>query len=114
MKIRDENDPEGMFLGEWHYRVLPLEAKALSEREKGRAWMGKGFGDALEWFGGRADPSVGSEGEKGPLEQVLKEGNVRNLNGMGDMETDSPSPPATATSEESFDYLAKGEASMHE
>ena len=40
--------------------------------------------------------------------QALKEGKD------GGLETDSPSPPATATSDDSFDYLATGEASIHE
>jgi D-arabinono-1,4-lactone oxidase len=111
MKVRNENDPEGMFLGEWHYRVLPvaeLGEKPLGEREKGRKKMGKGFGDSVEWTGREGKVVVESEEEKGPLVQVLKE--VKD----GGLETDSPSPPATATSEESFDYLAKGEASVHE
>ena len=43
-----------------------------------------------------------SEEEKGVFGRVWKG------------EPESPSPPATATSEESFDYLAKGEASVHE
>jgi D-arabinono-1,4-lactone oxidase len=114
MKVRDENDPEGMFLGEWHYRVLPITEsgeKPLGEREKGRRRMGKGFGDSIEWIGqeGKVMEMVGgSKKDQGPLLQALKEGKD------GGLETDSPSPPATATSEESFDYLAKGEASVHE
>ena len=111
MKVRNENDPEGMFLGEWHHRVLPIAnsgEKVLGEREKGRRKMGKGFGDSVEWIGQEWKAAVESEDEKGPLVQALKEGKD------GGLETESPSPPATATSEESFDYLAKGEASVHE
>ena len=111
MKVRNENDPEGMFLGEWHYRVLPIAnsgEKPLGERERGRRKMGQGFGDSVEWTGQEAKVVVEREEDKGPLVQALKEGKD------GGLETESPSPPATATSEESFDYLAKGEASVHE
>jgi D-arabinono-1,4-lactone oxidase len=116
MKVRDEHDPEGMFLGEWHHRVLPVaESKALGEREKGRRKMGRGFGDSVEWTGleGKAPAAAESEQENGPLAQVLKQ--AKDHGGLHtERDTDSPSPPATATSEESFDYLAKGEASVHE
>jgi D-arabinono-1,4-lactone oxidase len=105
MKVRNENDPEGMFLGEWHYRVLPIADKPLGEREKRRRRMGKGFGDSVEWTGQEGQVVLESEEQKGPLVRTLKD---------SQLETESPSPPATATSEESFDYLAKGEASVHE
>ena len=111
MKVRNENDPEGMFLGEWHYRVLPTAAlgeKALGEREKGRRKMGNRFGDGVEWIGQEGKAAMDSEEEKGLFGRVWKGGKDDG------MEPESPSPPATATSEESFDYLAKGEASVHE
>jgi D-arabinono-1,4-lactone oxidase len=97
IKVRSENDPDEMFIGEWHKRNLPLGQPAensMAEREKERKPAKDG--DALEWVGKRAvhvptievqekDESIGS----------------------------SPSPPMTAASEESFDYMARGEASMY-
>jgi D-arabinono-1,4-lactone oxidase len=111
MKVRNENDPEGMFLGAWHYRVLPIAGSGempLGEREKGRRRMGKCFGDSIEWTGHEGKAVMEGENGHGRLVQALKEGKD------GGLETDSPSPPATATSDDSFDYLAKGEASVHE
>jgi D-arabinono-1,4-lactone oxidase len=111
MKVRNENDPEGMFLGEWHYRVLPTAAlgeRALGDREKGRRKMGNGFGDGVEWIGQEGEAVMDSEEGNDPFGRIWK-----GRKGGG-MEPESPSPPATATSEESFDYLAKGEASVHE
>ena len=111
--VRGEVDPQGMFLGEWHRRVLPegeLKGCVLGEREGGRNGMGKGFGDSVEWTGlERGKGEVEEDGEKGGLVEVLRE-----KEGGLVAERESPSPPTTATSEESFDYLAKGEASVHE
>ncbi|RMD43609.1 hypothetical protein DV735_g1550, partial [Chaetothyriales sp. CBS 134920] len=61
VRIRDEADPQGLFVGEWHRRNLPIS------------------------------DAVGFEAEAAKL----------------------PSPPLTSTSEESFDYMAKGEASVY-
>jgi len=99
-KVRNEIDPNGMFVGEWHRRNLPLGAPGdadrypMEESEKGRRKTG--HGDAVEWLGHIVSTSDGKIAEK------------------EDLGGDSPSPPTTATSEESFDYLAKGEASVHE
>ncbi|ETI20992.1 hypothetical protein G647_07335 [Cladophialophora carrionii CBS 160.54] len=112
MKVRDESDPEGMFLGEWHSRNLPLpgvsgEKAGLSLREeevkRTRKGLGWGFGDGVLWQGRQAS-SV--EGES-PEDFFHRVGD-----GPKDGE-DTPSPPATTTSEESFDYMAKGEASVY-
>ena len=98
-KVRNEVDPNGMFVGEWHRRNLPLgrpgdaERWPMEESEKGRKRTGDG--DAMEWMG-----KVAPMDEKKVVEK----------DGSGD---ETPSPPMTATSEESFDYLAKGEASVH-
>jgi D-arabinono-1,4-lactone oxidase len=97
MKIRNEHDLDEMFIGEWHRRNLPLgqpRESSMAEREKERRPTGEG--DAIEWIGQRAVPArvteaMEKESSRGP----------------------TPSPPMTATSEESFDYLAKGEASMY-
>jgi D-arabinono-1,4-lactone oxidase len=97
LKIRNESDPDEMFVGEWHRRNLPLGqpgASSMAEREKERRPTGEG--DALEWVGQRAVPLQ-----------------VRETQEMDSSQASSPSPPMTATSEESFDYLAKGEASMY-
>ena len=80
----------------------------LGEREKGRRRMGKCFGYSIEWTGHEGKAVVEGENGQGRLVQALKEGKD------GGLETDSPSPPATATSDDSFDYLATGEASIHE
>jgi D-arabinono-1,4-lactone oxidase len=109
MKTRDESDPDGMFLGQWHTRNLPLrvtdKSRLLREEEVQRTQrgLGRGFGDAVLWEGRQAVP------EKKRF--------------VDDLETDkkiagyeTPSPPTTATSEgteESFDYMAKGEASVY-
>ena len=54
-QVRNEADPEGMFLGEWHRRTLGLEEFALEEhevkREKaadgGQFWVGEVDGARL-------------------------------------------------------------------
>ena len=108
LRVRQEVDAEGMFLGEWHHRTLPLPgvsdddesseaAKSttmpLLEREKARRPANfRGAGDGQEWIGDRA--GQGSTG----LQDVL----------LNRSEKPCPSPP---TSEESFDFLAASEAS---
>ena len=101
MKVRNEVDPEGMFLGEWHYRVFPNEqlgGKPLSEREMCRQMIG--IGDGMEWTGKRMT--------------AVSETKISLVEKDGEDDSSGSSPPATAASEESFDYLAKGEASVHE
>ncbi|KAL1986437.1 hypothetical protein VTN96DRAFT_6357 [Rasamsonia emersonii] len=122
LKVRNEADPDGMFVGEWHRRNLLLPSVPdgaaagaapdkknvlpLEEREQARRkFKGRGAGDGLEWIGDRRwnkdhtdrQPHSSSHPEKASLS-----GNV----------IDAPSPPMTSASEESFDLLAHGEASI--
>lgn len=104
LKVRREVDPDGMFLGEWHRRNLPLVADGeqpsssilpLLEREKGRRKFGlRGAGDGIEWIGDRRWQNWSG------LEKGKSEGSA------------SPSPLMTSTSEESFDVLSSGEANI--
>ena len=96
VKVRNESDPTGMFLGAWHRRCLSLgppmegslEEQKVDEKESN-------MGDGREWVGLVVfhDSKGRSKDESSPQS--------------------TPSPPMTATSEESFDYLAKGEASVY-
>ena len=107
LKVRQEVDPEGMFLGEWHCRHLPVVAPSddddrlpLVERESQRRKLNtSGAGDGLEWIGERRWQSQSQLNE-----------DIRTSDPLPDHS--APSPPTTATSEESFDLLAKGEASI--
>ena len=101
MKIRDEVDPEGMWLGEWHRRCLPI-GEGKGERQIHSRRMGKGYGDGVLWTG-----MVDVSADKGVEEVIaMKEGS--------DEGEQTPSPPMTSTSDESFDYMAKGEASVYQ
>ncbi|RVX65816.1 hypothetical protein B0A52_10332 [Exophiala mesophila] len=124
MRVRNDSDPEGMFLGAWHQRTLPIQdvtvrgegakgttttlplmEQEVSRTKKGLGW---GFGDGLLWQGKRA----GSDGEG--WEYVGDDGDESDIDAQGGIAGDqTPSPPATTTSEESFDYMAKGEASVY-
>ncbi|KIX92890.1 uncharacterized protein Z520_11366 [Fonsecaea multimorphosa CBS 102226] len=125
MKIRDESDPEGMFLGEWHQRNLPLKTGGAMLREeevrRTKKGLGWGFGDGVLWEGRQiASSSSAAVTPKGDHE-TINDKEARDLGvdvavggnrkvGDGD---ETPSPPATTTSEESFDYMARGEASVY-
>lgn len=106
LKVRQEVDPEGMFLGEWHCRNLPIVGPSdhddqlpLVERESQRCKADiSGAGDGLEWIGERRWQSR-THSEEDHASELLHNHSA-------------PSPPTTATSEESFDLLAKGEASI--
>lgn len=92
VRIRNEGDPDGMFVGAWHQRNLCLGAlsnDSIAEHKVGE----KAFpdGDGREW--------IGSTAPHKPETQA-------------DDVSHSPSPPMTAVSEESFDFLTKGEASL--
>ncbi len=112
LRIRDESDPDGMFLGEWHKRNLPLQVHGqggqkgaslgLMEEElrRTRKGLGWGYGDGVLWEGRLA--ASNSQDEEAKSTTSMSKGS-----------DGTPSPPATTTSEESFDYMAKGEASMY-
>lgn len=116
LKVRDESDPDGMFLGEWHNRTLPLNVVAkdnkgkpkfgLMEEEVRRSKkdLGWGFGDGLLWEG----RVIGGPTDEDEDAGISSDENVKPVR-----RDDTPSPPATTTSEESFDYMAKGEASVY-
>ncbi|KAJ5131305.1 L-gulonolactone/D-arabinono-1-4-lactone oxidase [Penicillium bovifimosum] len=110
MKVRGEVDADGMFAGEWHLRNLPLEIGQASdapggeglpllerEHERRRVDM-SGVGDGVEWVGDRR-----WQGQSpAALEKTM----------IPLPEEPVPSEPDTPTSEESFDLLARGEASI--
>ena len=90
LRVRNEVDPEGMFLGAWHRRtilppkaempVFPLEEKEIVRRERrtgGADWVG----EQARWWDGGSDVFAKSTG-------------------------------ARSESEESFDLMAEAEASM--
>ncbi|KAL4809180.1 D-arabinono-1,4-lactone oxidase-domain-containing protein [Aspergillus unguis] len=112
LRVRQDVDAEGMFLGEWHRRSLALtgdegagsEASGsntfpLMEREKIRQRAGmRGAGDGVEWIG---DKHWETDAKVTTI-QVPNMEKDKHLSGS----------PTTATSEESFDLLASGEASV--
>ncbi|KAJ5091313.1 L-gulonolactone/D-arabinono-1,4-lactone oxidase [Penicillium alfredii] len=111
LTVRQEVDPDGMFVGEWHCRHLPLtpaddtpdprERLPLLERERERRRPDiSGAGDGIEWVGDRRWKTQ-------PAQPFVDEKSTYEL-----PPDHAPSPPTTATSEESFDLLAKGEASI--
>ncbi|PKX93832.1 D-arabinono-1,4-lactone oxidase [Aspergillus novofumigatus IBT 16806] len=115
LKVRKEVDPDGLFLGEWHHRHLPLSgdeketesasstAFPLSEREQLRRRVDiRGAGDGLEWIGDKRWQAT--SGRSAAALSSLEEKSLHDVSGY--------SPPMTATSEESFDLLAAGEASV--
>lgn len=96
MKIRDESDPQGLFIGQWHQRNLPISETIGLEVEETRRKMGRGWGDGVLWIGRQLGIANAQEEEEDGQK--------------------TPSPPltsTTSTSEESFDYMAKGEASVY-
>ncbi|KKK24799.1 hypothetical protein P175DRAFT_0431041 [Aspergillus ochraceoroseus IBT 24754] len=110
LKVRQDVDGDGMFLGEWHYRNLVLsgdegasastEPKPLCmlEREKTRRRINiQGSGDGIEWIGDKRWETIDET-----TSQLAPENNSQG----GLWEITSPSTPATVTSEESFDLLA--------
>lgn len=92
VKIRDEGDPDGMFVGAWHRRNLCLGTPGSNSVEEHKVGE-KSYpdGDGREWMG-----SIAPDGNCATLEEI----------------SHSPSPPMTGTSEESFSHLAKGEVSV--
>ncbi|KAH8698834.1 putative sugar 1,4-lactone oxidase [Talaromyces proteolyticus] len=118
LKVRHTTDPDGMFIGEWHRRNLLLTTNdpavvdeqidaelSLGEREQSRRkFGGKGTGDGVEWIGDRRWKVSGLNfTDEERQEKALPKTPLADL---------IPSPPMTSTSEESFDLLAHGEASI--
>ena len=103
MEIRDESDPDGMFLGRWHAQNLPIDDRPFAEEEIGTRRMGIGWGDAVLWEGAMKD-----------MPELGENGGVRFLDadGAGDS-TPTTMSLTSRTSEESFDFMAKGEASVY-
>lgn len=70
LKVRKMVDADGVFLGEWHRRNLPLspdgndpvqtneDVLPLLEREQCRRKVGRGVGDGLEWVGEQRWPRM--------------------------------------------------------
>ena len=101
LRVRNEADPEGMFLGEWHHRNLPLDKRpdgseyfALEEREVQRHKASNG---GQRWTGEIA---------------TIPEGGVSAFNHFGVTEKarpsssgDSPSASSAGESMESFDMM---------
>ncbi|RMZ89703.1 hypothetical protein DV736_g3049, partial [Chaetothyriales sp. CBS 134916] len=108
VRIRDEADPQGLFVGEWHHRNLPVSNAVGFEAEAAVRKMGSG-GDGLLWTGRsrRRQQTIQLETAMGAVD---KKGD---RDDSGDDGQRLPSPPLTSTSEESFDYMAKGEASVY-
>ena len=118
MKVRSDVDADGMFVGEWHRRHLPLELGQASEafegerlplleREHERRRVGmSGVGDGVEWVGDRRW-QVQAQAQRHSIDALDMEKSLYPL-----PPDHSPSPSVTASSEESFDLLARGEASI--
>ncbi|KAJ0425703.1 D-arabinono-1,4-lactone oxidase-domain-containing protein [Aspergillus carlsbadensis] len=118
LKVRQNVDADGMFLGEWHARTLALfgdesphrpgstssggtaaASPLLMEREKARQQVSlRGAGDGVEWIGVK-------KGETDIQQAPISLSTI-------EKEMHTSSSPTTATSEESFDLLASGEASV--
>ncbi|KAL2364412.1 hypothetical protein RJZ56_002670 [Blastomyces dermatitidis] len=127
LRVRKSADLDGMFLGGWHLRNLfpPPSEDAddedggnsfwLAEREKSRQKLKgvRGAGDAFEYIGDRKwadDPSSKAASSTGEHRQTKSTLVAEKDHNEGPL--DPPSPPTTAASEESFDHLAHGEASV--
>ncbi|OJD15026.1 hypothetical protein AJ78_04681 [Emergomyces pasteurianus Ep9510] len=127
LRVRNSADLDGMFLGEWHLRnLIPMPSNddagvdgrlsfPLAEREKLRQKLKglRGAGDALEYVGNREwldGPS--STGFAGSRRRQTEGSAVAEKGDHNEGQFDPPSPPTTAASEESFDHLAHGEASV--
>lgn len=115
MAVRNDSDPDGMFLGQWHLQHLPLlpDSALCCEEEITRRKMGLGWGDAVLWEGmvrrlpGLDDDDIGDESGVGISF-------LRNLGATGHGDTPATAMSMTShASDESFDMLAKGEASVY-
>lgn len=118
MKVRSEVDADGMFVGEWHRRHLPLELGQESEAPEGerlpllereherRRVDMSGVGDGVEWVGDRRWQAQ-AQAQRHSFDALDMEKSLYPL-----PPDHSSSPSGSATSEESFDLLVRGEASI--
>jgi D-arabinono-1,4-lactone oxidase len=52
LRVRDENDPEGMFLGEWHRRyIIPASEKSAYPLEEKEMLRRPAMGGGMNWYG---------------------------------------------------------------
>lgn len=113
LRVRDESDPDGMFLGHWHMQNLPLSSTKTQhcvEEEVSRRPMGLGWGDGVLWEG-----MVKEAPNSMVDEEIMESAGMRFLEtpGAGGDETPTTMSMTSRTSEESFDMMAKGEASAY-
>lgn len=110
LKVRNEVDTDGMFLGEWHCRNLPLSTGSalvgdvsndalplpLLERETVVRHVGvRGAGDGLEWIGDKRWQ------QKNPIALSLEKPGSRDS-----YESSSATSASASVSEDSYDLLA--------
>jgi D-arabinono-1,4-lactone oxidase len=63
LKVRNNVDPDGMFVGEWHRRYILPDDEHLPLEEVEKARIAKVQGDGIEWIGEQAQkPSDSSPG----------------------------------------------------
>ncbi|KAF2726069.1 hypothetical protein K431DRAFT_316978 [Polychaeton citri CBS 116435] len=105
-EVRDEADPEGMFLGEWHKRNLPLGemSRPLHEREVKRAKAADG---GQFWQGAITGRGLRLTNIK-PLELPARQGSGSESDSVSGFKPDTPS--VASSSGESFDMMHGAEA----
>jgi D-arabinono-1,4-lactone oxidase len=121
--VRAEHDPEGMFIGEFHRRTILPPAPSSSHPhplgpsgdfaflplEEAQSSLTPYPGGGIMYAGRRRTPNAlhispeddGEGNEKGRGVRVFES------------RSSSPRTPTTSTSDESFDAIAKGEASLY-
>ena len=99
-QVRNEADPEGMFLGEWHRRTLGLGQGSefvLGEREVGRSKAANGG----QMWRGKLQEAKGAA----PAEDASTPTSVERSSSAG-----KPDSPSASSSGESFDMMHGAEA----
>ncbi|KAK4542682.1 hypothetical protein LTR36_006254 [Oleoguttula mirabilis] len=121
VRVRDEADPEGMFVGEWHRAALGLGGGgeqdgtagrlALAEREVERKGAASGPGDCVFWRGAVPESSASASAYASGV------GGAVGASPSARHEEEKPafairvhSPSASATSGESYDMMHGSEA----
>ncbi|KAK6430020.1 D-arabinono-1,4-lactone oxidase [Oleoguttula sp. CCFEE 5521] len=112
LRVRNEADPEGVFLGEWHRRHLPLEADgdkfSLMEREVKRT---KARDGGQDWVGEIRSSSSSSASISKSGEFITARPTLRELPSEDNKSSSAYSPTASASSSgESFDLVHGAEA----